>query len=384
MRPSRFGTAALGGLLLASLLAACGGGGADTATRTAISSVKVMGDSLADVGTFGLKFTIQGHLTYPDLVAAQYGLGAGCNFFAFTGSTFIPNPTTGCGNYAVGGGVINPTASGYGGTDPRGIGVQLAAASAAGNHAAGDLLLIDGGGNDAATLVGAYLKASSDSGAAYVGVLSTLLSSEQVASAVAGGSSGLAAAGSTYMTALADSFHAMITTSALEKGAQRVAVINMPGITNTPRFQAVLDGIAAAYGGGTAGAAARAQSEALFKGWVEAFNSELAAKFAGDSRVVVVDLYTSFNDEIANPSQYQLSNVTVPACPVTGTGDDGLPTYTFATCTDANLAASPPEGASGDDWFTHYLFSDGFHPTPYGHQLASQLIARSLARAGWL
>jgi len=29
-------------------------------------------------------------------------------------------------------------------------------------------------------------------------------------------------------------------------------------------------------------------------------------------------------------------------------------------------------------------FSDGFHPTPYGHQLMSQLVSRSLAQAGWL
>ena len=42
-------------------------------------------------------------------------------------------------------------------------------------------------------------------------------------------------------------------------------------------------------GGGTAGATARAQSEALFKGWVLAFNTQLASRFAGDSRVVVVD-----------------------------------------------------------------------------------------------
>ena len=42
----------------ALLLAACGGGGSDTTPRANITSVKVMGDSLADVGTFGgIKFT---------------------------------------------------------------------------------------------------------------------------------------------------------------------------------------------------------------------------------------------------------------------------------------------------------------------------------------
>jgi len=383
MLRSRLGAFALASIALASLLAACGGGGSDTSTRSQVTAVKVMGDSLADVGTFGIKFTIQGNPTYPDLVARQFGVADGCPFFVFTGTTFAANPQAGCTNYAIGGGVINNAGSGLTAADPRGVGVQLATAAAAG-YAAGDLLLIDGGGNDAADLVSAYLKAATDGGAAYVGVLSTVLTPEQVAAAVGGGQTGLAAAGGTYMKGLADVFYGMVKTQALDKGAQRVAVINIPGITNTPRFQMVLDGIAAAYGGGDAGAAARAQSEALFKSWIEAYNAQLASKVTGDERVALVDIYTSFNDEVANPAQYTLSNVKDTACPITGLGSDGLPTYTFATCTDANLAANPPAGASGADWYKHYLFSDGFHPTPYGHQLASQLIARTLAQAGWL
>ncbi|MBN8488894.1 MAG: SGNH/GDSL hydrolase family protein [Burkholderiales bacterium] len=383
MPRSRLGAFALASLALASLLAACGGGGSDTSTRAEITAVKVMGDSLADVGTFGLKFTIQGNPTYPDLVARQFGVADGCPFFVFTGTTFAANPTPGCTNYAIGGGVINNAGSGLSAADPRGVGVQLATAAAVG-YDDGDLLLVDGGGNDAADLVGAYLKAATDGGAAYVGMLSTVLTPEQVAAAVAGGSTGLATAGGAYMQGLADMLYAMVKTQALDKGAKRVALINMPGITNTPRFQMVLDGIAAAYGGGDAGAAARAQSEALFKGWVEAFNARLASQAAGETRVALVDIYTSFNDEVAHPDQYKLSNVKDTACPVTGLGSDGLPTYTFATCTDANLAANPPAGVSGTDWYKNYLFSDGFHPTPYGHQLASQLIARTLAQAGWL
>lgn len=384
MRAFRLSALAFGGVVLASVLAACGGGGADTTPRASVASVKVMGDSLADSGTFGIHFTIQGNDIFPEIVSQSFGLGKGCNFFVFTGTTFAANSKPGCTNFAIGGGVINPASSSLTASDPRAIGVQLATATLAGNFSADDLVLIDGGGNDASALVGAYLKASKDSGAAYTGLLGTLLTPEQVGAAAAGGQAGLAAAGSTYMSALADKFHDMIAAGALDKGAKRVTVINMPAIVYTPRFQMVLDGIAAAYGGGATGAGARAQSEQLFKGWVAAFNDRLASRFAGESRVAVVDLYTSFNDEIANPAQYQLSNVKDTACPMTGLGDDGLPTYTFATCTDANLAANPPEGATGADWYKHYLFSDGFHPTPYGHQLASQLIARSLARAGWL
>lgn len=47
-------------LAAASLLVACGGGGADTSPVAPIKTVKVMGDSIADSGTFGFKFTVQG------------------------------------------------------------------------------------------------------------------------------------------------------------------------------------------------------------------------------------------------------------------------------------------------------------------------------------
>ncbi len=378
---------------LAALLAACGGGGSDTTTRANITAVKVMGDSLADVGTFGIKFTVQGSGSqiYPERVAQTYGLPRGCNFFAFTGTTFVANPTAGCTNYAVGGGVINGAGGGLAAADPRNIGVQLATAAAVGNYAAGDLVVIDGGGNDASNLVGAYLRGgqpapAGDGGASYVALLGTQLTPAQVGAAAGGGAAGLANAGGLYMAALADTFYTMIKTQVLDRGAQRVVVLNMPGITNTPRFQAVLDGIAAASGGGAAGASVRAQSEALFKGWVQAFNRQLATRFNGNTAVVVVDAATLFDNLIASPSQFGLSNVKATACPVTGVGGDGLPSYTFPTCTDAALsAATPPAGSGGGaNWWASYLFSDGFHPTPYGHQLLSQLIAHSLADAGWL
>ncbi len=373
---------------LAALLAACGGGGADTTPRAGVSAVKVMGDSLADVGTFGIEFTIQGNEIYPERISQTYGLGKGCNFFASDGVTFGVNPKPGCTNYAVGGGVINAAGSGLVAADPRGLGVQFAAATAAGNFGAGDLLVVDGGGNDAAALVGAYLRAgqpapAGDGGASFLALLGTQLSPTQVQAAAAGGAAGLAAAGGTYMTALAGSFYTMIKSGALDKGAARIVLLNMPAITVTPRFQAVLDGIAAANGAN--GASARAQADALFQSWFTAFNTELARRFAGNASVAIVDVYKAFNDMVTTPAQFGFTDVTHTACPATGVGADGLPTYTFATCTDAALAANPPPGASGGaDWYKTWAFSDGFHPTPYAHQQIAQLIALQLARAGWL
>ena len=261
---------------------------------------------------------------------------------------------------------------------------QLVTAGAAGSYKATDLLVIDGGGNDGADLVGAYLNVPKDGGAAYSALLQTVLPPATVQAALAQGPAGFASVGGTYMTALADVFYNAIKVNALDKGAQHVVVLNMPGITNTPRFQMVLDGIAAANGGGTAGATARASAEGLFKSWFTAFNGELATKFNGNGNVVLVDFYTSFNDQIASPAQYSLSNVTTPACPSTGSSDN-LPTYTFATCTDAALSAmTPPAGSDGTaNWWQSYAFSDSFHPTPYGHDLLARRIMKSLADAGW-
>jgi phospholipase/lecithinase/hemolysin len=378
----------------AAILVGCGGGGADsTSQRAGITSVKVMGDSLSDSGVFtglpgyGRIFSVQGSSSEPNAIwteriTALLGAPQLCNFFKFTGATFVPNPTPGCTSFAVGGGRINNIDPSTGaGASPFSITYQLQVASAAGNYKSSDLLLIDGGGNDAADLVGAYLAASSDGGAKFAAMTGTLIAPATLGPMLMAGPTGVAQAGGVYMEKLADKFYDSIKVSALDKGAERVAVLNMPGITNTPRFQMVLGSIAAA-----AGATARAQSEALFKSWVETFNARLAAKVAGDKRIVLVDFYTAFNDQIANPAQYGLTNVKTPACPITGVGSDGLPTYNFQTCTASALSAmTPPAGATGGaNWWQTYAFSDGFHPTPYGYQLLSQLVAKSLATAGWL
>lgn len=366
----------------AALLAACGGGGADTTPAAAITSVKVVGDSLADSGTFGIKFTVQGSAPtgpgstpiWPERVAGSYGQTL-CPYYVSAGSGF--NTQAGCTNYAVGGGAINyfkaPTA-------PQSIVRQLKDAGAAG-YGAGDLLLIDGGGNDAGDLISAYLAASKDGGQSYAALLGTVLDAATVNTLLAGGAAGLAQAGGAYMQALATQFAATIQVQALDKGAPRVAVLNMPGVTLTPKFRMVLASIAAANG-----AQAAAQLEALFDGWVQAFNTKLAAQLAGDKRVAVVDFYASFKDQAAHPAQYSYTNVTTPVCPATGVDGNGLPTYSFPACTAAALSAmTPPQGATGGvDWWKSYAFSDFFHPTPYAHQLMGQLVSRSLSQAGWL
>ncbi|WP_457335352.1 SGNH/GDSL hydrolase family protein [Rhizobacter sp. P5_C2] len=372
----------------AALVAACGGGGSDTTTKVNITSVKVMGDSLADSGTFGFKATVQttvasDALVYPERVALSYGITSMCNYYTATGATtFTPNTTkTGCTNYAIAGSRINnPTAP----TSQLSVIQQMTDATATANIGASELALIDGGGNDAADLVGAYLRTSTDGGATFKGLLKTVLVND-TAAIDAAAPTAFPVLGGQYMAALATKFSTAIDTSILGKGANYVAILNMPGVTNTPRFQAVLDRIALGNGGGTAGAAARAASEGMFKQWIEAFNGALATHYAGNGKVVVVDFYTSFNEEVAIPAQYSLSNVKTPVCPADATpGADGLPTYTFPACTEAYLQAHPPTGVTDTNWWKSYAFADGFHPTPFAHQLLGQLIARSLATKGWL
>lgn len=375
------------GLMAAAIalaLPGCGGGGADTTPRTSISSVKVFGDSLQDSGTFGIKFTVQvtggGAVLFPERIAALYGKTLCPYYMATSASTFTPNTTTtdACPtrtNYAIGGGVINYTSST---TNPLDVTVQLAAAGASG-FSSSDLLIIDGGANDAAALIGAYLAAATDGGASYVALISTLLTPAQVATAVGGGSTGLQAAGVLYMQALADRFYTSINTNALGKGAEHVVLMNIPAITKTPRFQMVLAAITAAQG-----ATASAGAEALFNGWIQAFNTEESTKLGSDSRVAIIDFYSSLLGEVAAPAQFGLTNATTPACPATGVDSSGLPTYTFATCTDTALSAMSAQHSNDPNWWKTYGFSDSFHPTPYGHQLVSQLISRSLAAKGWL
>lgn len=358
---------------LALLLAACGGGD-DTAT------LRVVGDSLNDSGTFGIKFTVQGSSTaatqiWVDRVAGNVGAEPVCPRY---NASLALNPTaTQCTSYAVGGGRINPSGTAQ---DATAISIvqQLADASAAGRYDAKELLFVDGGGNDAADLVGAYLAINSDGGASYTALLGELLTPAQVSAAVGGGQAGLAQAGGLYMTALANRLADAVNTHALNRGAQRVVILTAPDVTRTPRFLAVLAGIAAQTNQATADGV-----RTLANSWVVAFNTRLNSRFTGNSRVAMVDFYTTFNQWLTNPGTYGLTNTTTPACPSTGTDAQGLPAYNIGTCTAVSLSANPPMGASGPNWWQTYVFSDNFHGTPRTNQLMGDLVNGVLAGRGW-
>ncbi|MEG0114264.1 MAG: SGNH/GDSL hydrolase family protein [Comamonas sp.] len=380
-------------LATAGLLVACGGGGgADTTPKAKVTSVKVMGDSLADSGTFGFKFTVQGSaLTgagstpiWPERIADQFSQSLCAHYRAGDENLTTYQEVASCTNYAVGGGRVNPLDAP---TSPKSVLVQIQAASKAG-FSADDLVIIDGGANDAADVIGALIAAARGNSQPLNAMVAWLDSKAPGTSTAlmtqAGGDAskfaGLAAGA--YLQTLAKTLAGSIAQNVIAKGATRVAVLNVPAITKTPRFQMVLASIAQAAGGGETGAAAAAKQEAAFDSLVQVFNTQLAASLAGQSQVALVDFYTEFKSQISNPAQYDFDNVKDPVCPATGVDGSGLPTYTFPTCTAAALSATP--GKPSPDWWQHHVFADSFHPTPYGHQQLSQLVARSLSQKGWL
>lgn len=362
-------------VLLALGLAGCGGG--DTV------KVHVVGDSLADVGTFGFKFTVQdasnpkGFPIWTQLTASRFGIDgqAQCPYYlASSAGSFATNPQAGCTNYAIGGGrILSPAGS----SSPLTIGTQMATAAANGGFGRHDLVLVDGGGNDAADLVGAWLSApgSAEGAQRLQALLGQQLDAPTLQALLAQDPTAGQAAGA-YMQKLADTFYGQIKTHLLDKGAQRVAVLNLPDITLTPRFAAVLTGVAAQT--------SPAQAQAVQAGirlWIGAFNSRLASLVASDKRIALVDFYGTLSRQAQSPKDFGLSNATDAACPVTGVGSDGLPDYNFLTCTAKALDAIAGKSAG---WWTGYAFSDGFHPTPKGHALMADTVVSAIRKAGWM
>ncbi len=359
------------------------------ATSAKVQRVLAMGDSLSDTGTFGFTFTVQGTpgpVIWVDRIAAQYGLPQLCNFYA---PTLAVNSQVGCTNLSVGGGRVNNPDNL---TNARSIIKQITDAAAAINYKPTDLVLVDGGGNDAADLIDAFIRFSLNAPTvapkrSYVQWLGDFNISAPISANDA------AAKLVQYMAADGQKLAAAVQADIVNQGAGRVAILNVPGVQNTPLLKDQLQIVKGQLTFGlqqpptslsAAAAAAQAQAtvdnfSALAVQGVNAFNGALATAFAGSNQVVVVDFNTEFNVQIANPAQFALTNVTTPLCPNNGNGINGP-----NTCTTATFAGNAPVGADPSTWWQSYAFSDGFHPTPYGHQLIGQVVSRELVRKGWL
>lgn len=373
---------------VAALLVACSGGGeGDQAPRVHYGKMVTFGDSLSDIGSYGVApgivyalsggagghYTINGtaeSLNWTERLAATLGLADLCP--AQTGlntskaaTGFDPVPVVnheGCYSYAQGGARVtelwgpaninllinfgDPSGALGQLTDPvvNQIGRHLDAVG--GTFAADDLVTVMAGGNDLFMTIPFVFQG-------------TLAATGSVEQATAAANAAMAAAGSQLAGYVKDLIVA--------KGAQRVVVVNLPDVSSTPAF------LGADADSGTE--ADDFVTRALVLGLVQAFNGALATGLNGTGdHVLQVDAFTVGQDQTAHPSQYGLTNVTTPACDLAG-ALAALPTSLI--CTDSTLVVPAEQAAT-------YQYADGVHPTPYGYKLLSQLVTQEMAKKGWL
>ena len=352
---------------IVSLIAACGG----ASDGPQYSAVVSFGDSLSDVGTYsvstiatvgGGRYTVNGtgNKVWVELLAARAGTAAPCA--AQTGlesngplSASIPPAAitnhAGCHAYAQGGarvtnpiGPDNKAISQLGQmTDPLVNQINRHLTAAGGRFRGDELVTVLAGGNDVFMNLAAINAAVAAATAALGATPASIGAAAQAASAAAVTAMGVAG------TELAT----YVKTLIVAKGATRVVVLNLPDVSLTP-FALTLD----------------VQTQGLVNLMSTTYNAQLAAGLNGAANVLLVDAYTVFRDQIANPSKYGLTNVTTPACDLTKTI---IPTS--LVCTTTTLIA-------GDT--SRFQFSDSVHPTPYGHQLIFNGAVAELVRVGWL
>lgn len=380
-RASRGGSAlrktvtALSLLLMAGTtfgLASCGGDD----DYIYVSKVLAAGDSLNDVGTFGLRFTVgSGDATAPNLVwtdkVAEYtGAGTLCPAYqgSANGSGF--KSVAGCTGYAVGGAQINPAtlqtvklagmdlvngATLDSDSTPQSIVQQIKDMGAAHHFVSTDLVLVDGGGNDMRVLAGSLFPGldarnplAPDALAAYKTVLKDLLPATVVDAAAS--PEALAQLGGAYMQKTAGMLAQSVRTELLDKGARRVVVLNTPNLAQAPALNKAPE-----------------QAKAIAGAWSAAYNAELQKQLGGDGRIEIADLHKLINDWTTNPAAYGFSNAVDKAC-----GNLSIETCTAQALTDK---VNP-------NW-NRYLFADALHATPYGNEKLALAVTNQIRQRGW-
>ena len=123
-----------------------------------------------------------------------------------------------------------------------------------------------------------------------------------------------------------------------DAGAKRIMVFNLPDIGRTPL--------------------GKSTPTAPFSALSGLFNSTLQAGLTSlNVDIIPMNMFGLFNEVIANPASFGLTNVTTPACT----------TASALNCTAATLVA-PNAGQT-------FAFADGVHPTPAGHQIIADYAA---------
>jgi phospholipase/lecithinase/hemolysin len=147
---------------------------------------------------------------------------------------------------------------------------------------------------------------------------------------------------------------ALVKTQIVGKGAKYVVVNNLPDVSISPSAKAQT-----------------AETQALIKAMVAAFNDQLKAGLGTDDKILYVDLATISRDQATNPAPYGLTNTTTPAC---GAANNILGGSSLV-CNKTNVINAD---------VSHYMFADSVHPTPFEYALIARYVAEQMMVKGWL
>ena len=385
-----------------ALLVACGGGdvsvpgtgapsGAPT-TKGNFTALVTFGDSLSDQGSyapatslsgngqapyFGGKFTVNldgnAGTIWVENLATTLGLAVFPAEVGFAGHSVkcpakfvLPAAAALCTSYGQGGSrVTNPVGIGHNGgagalTVPVVLQIDKHLAAFGGHFKATDLIVVWGGNNDVFAQFGAFGAAAAAIQAdAVAGKISADQANKQLYEAQT--------AAQESMKRAAQELTGYVRDKILAKGGQYVAVFNLADSSLTPF-------------GNTLSVNARGVLSTL----VDTFNLWLRDGLGGQP-VQLVDQNTAGKAVYANPSQFGLTNHTVPACNATaisaitgGAVTDG--SSLFCNGTSGVAYNGLRAGANINTW----QFADGVHPTPGGHKVISDYVTSQLRAFGWI
>ena len=243
-----------------------------------------------------------------------------------------------------------------GATDPvsaaQAIGQALATENADPNHTSASLV---------AAAVGAAALEPGNANVALPGVSGPIVTQAEDAASAAGAAAGAnftAANGPVAVAAMATAgteLAELVKNQIVAKGANFVTVNNLPDIATTPSGRAQDPAI-----------------QALIMTMTTAFNDALSSGLAGQSKVLLVDVFAVSHDEAINPGAYGLTNVSEPAC------DLSLPENPLASSLVCNAGNLKPGDVS------HYAFADEVHPTPFNNLLLARYVSEKMVARGWL